>query len=328
MKLASIETVVAVSAHPNADSLDLAQVLGWQCVVKRGQFKSGDRVVFIPIDTILPDSAPWASFLKKGDRLIRVKTIKLRGQVSRGLVFSTDILPAEMRNGQIGLDVGVALGVKKFEKEVPMNAGDMLGAFPQWLVSKTDEDNGLSYPEIVDEVLKHPVTVTLKLDGSSCTVVVADGVITKVCSRNVDLAESDSSIFWMAAKKLTIPEGFSAVIQGELMGPGIQGNQLGLSEPELYVYQVRRDIIGVGRPEWVDYESMSRTCAMIGARVVPCLYHKVACVKAELERLASDVLLPNQLPAEGIVVRPSDYRMSGTGRPLGFKLINPNYKED
>jgi len=74
VKLATIETVSELLPIANADAIELANVLGWQTIVKKGQFEVGQRAVFIPIDTILPD-APWSAFLKKGDAPIRLKTI-------------------------------------------------------------------------------------------------------------------------------------------------------------------------------------------------------------------------------------------------------------
>lgn len=236
MKLASIETIREIRPHKNADRLELASVLGWQAIVKKGEFQAGDKVVFVVIDTILP-SAPWSDFLKDGDKPIRLRTVKLRGEYSQGLVLPLSVLPENVQGWQVGADVGGELGIKKYEKEIPSQlSGEIKCAFPEYIVSKTDEDNGLSNPELVEEVLRHPIIVTQKLDGSSMTVIVKNGEIEHVCSRRLSLKESDTNAFWRAARKLSIPVWFDGVIQGELMGPGIQGNQLELSEPEIFVY--------------------------------------------------------------------------------------------
>lgn len=331
MKLASIETISSLTCHPNADSLDIAKVLGWQCVVKRGAFTEGQNIVFVPIDTILPD-APWSAFLKKGDKPIRLGTVKLRGEYSQGLLLPLDVLPAGSRGWNVGADVGGELGIKKYEKEVPAQlSGEVLCPFPQHLASKTDEDNGLSHPEIVEAVLAtqahQPLQITQKLDGSSCTIIVEDGEIVHVCSRNLSLKESDSNAFWKAARKgdFTIPYGpaFTGIVQGELMGPGIQGNQLGISDPTLYVFQIK------GFDGWLPYDSMAMHAAFMGFRSVSTVeddgfaYYSLD----HLQQIADRQLLRNGKPAEGIVVRPGDCRASGVGRPLGFKIINRNYKD-
>lgn len=324
MKLASIETISEILPHGNADSLEIAKVLGWQVIVRKGEFKAGESVVFIPIDTILPD-APWSAFLKKSDKPIRLNTIKLRGQYSQGLVQPLSILPEHVRGWQIGADVGGELGVKKYEKEIPAClSGEQAGGFPLHLAPKTDEDNGLSNPDIVKFVLEQECYATLKLDGSSCTIVVRGGKIEYVCSRNLSLKESDTNGFWRAAKKLTLPSSVDMVIQGELMGPGVQGNQLRLIEPVLFVYQIRDLESG----QWIDYGNMSLVCEKIlHCRCVPLLGKLELGTSIETLQTLADDLMVNDKPAEGMVVRPCKGGAMGSGRPLGFKIINRNYKD-
>jgi len=243
MKLATIETIKSLKKHPNADKLEIAQILGWQSVVQSGIHKEGDKVVFIVIDSIVP-RCQWSEFLvdqKNPDKPIRLKMIKLRGEHSAGIVIPLSQLPASFELYDTGTDVTELLGVQKYIKELPASlGGENVGNFPTHIASKTDEDNGLSDPKLVEEVIKQHLTITQKLDGSSCTVVVEDGVITQVCSRNLSKKETDKSAFWNAAKKLSILPGFTGVIQGELCGPGIQQNTLRLSEPELFVFQVKK----------------------------------------------------------------------------------------
>lgn len=331
MKLATIEVVSAITPIANADAIELAQVLGWQTIVKKGQFTVGSKGVFIPIDTILPD-AEWSAFLKKGDSPIRLKTIKMKGVYSQGLLMPLSILPENVQGWQVGADVGGELGIKKYEKEIPAClSGEVKGNFPSHLAPKTDEDNGLSHPDIVSATLRYDCFATLKLDGSSCTIVVEDHKITHVCSRNLSLKESDRNGFWIAAKKLEFNKGPShMVIQGELMGPGIQGNQLELSEPTLYVYQIREG----GR--WLDYQEMRDVADEIRAKHVGCigefspvdpLLDGVKNAIENIQAFADRTTLPNGKPAEGIVVRPCSPIAMGIGRPLGFKIINRNYKD-
>lgn len=327
MKLASVETVTAIRPHPNADRLDLVCVLGWQCVTKRHEFALGDSVVFVPIDTVLPPS-PWSEFLADKTRPtapIRLRTVRLRGEHSQGLVLPVSILPPGTP-ASVGTEVGEILGVRKYEKEIPLHlAGVSLGPFPTHLASTTDEENGLSNPPLVTEVLSYPVTVTRKMDGSSCTVVVESGEITHVCSRRLRLKETPESSFWHAARRLSprFPASGRIVIQGEIMGPGVQGNQLGLSAPELHVFQVQFE------GSFLDYAAMSRFCQEAGGyQPVPMVAVLPAAVSlSELQALADSQVLPSGAPAEGIVVRPQDYRRDMNGRPLGFKIINRNYGE-
>ena len=138
MKLASIEIIADIAPHPNADALDVAKILGWQTIVKKGQFKVGDKVVFIVIDTILPD-APWSEFLKKGDSKIRLKTIKLRGQYSQGLTLPISVLEEHAQSWQVGADVGGLLGIKKYEKEI-LSSVSPRHPSQEWFDEKTEQE--------------------------------------------------------------------------------------------------------------------------------------------------------------------------------------------
>lgn len=326
MKLASIEEIVSAVPHPNADRLDLIGILGWQLIAARGEFRPGDRAVFVPIDALVP-RRPWSEFLfrKPEEEFARIRTIKLRGEFSQGLALPLSVLPEHVRGWQIGADVGCELGVRKFEKQLPAQlSGVAKCPFPVELAARTDEDNGLSYPRIVEKVLAAPrIDVSLKLDGSSMTVIVENGAISHVCSRNLSLEPSDSNAFHIAAKRLRLPHGVPHfVAQGELMGPGIQGNQLELSEPAMYLFQAQ--ING----HYMDRVFLNALAETMGTPIVPTLYSGSPLSLDALREMADSVKLPNGKPAEGIVVRtspPTTY--IGNGRPLGFKLINRNYKD-
>ena len=329
MKLASIETVAELKNHSNADRLAIAKILGWQTVVKRDEFKVGDRGVFIVIDTILPRT-PWSEFLvdvNRPDRRIRLKTAKIRGEYSQGLFLPISVLPESVQGWQEGVDVGGELGITKYEKELSLAlSGQARSTFPTHLAPKTDEDNGLSNLDIVAHVLKHPVYITKKMDGSSCTVIVEGGQISQVCSRNLSLVDQPGNAFWHAAKKLkitkTIPD---CVIQGELMGPGVQGNQLGLQEPEIFVFNV----FGANHAPMA-WPGMSNLAVDIGANTVPligfCEAGKYQTTD-QLQALADAQKLPNGKPAEGIVVRIDPPELFGNGRVAGFKIVSRLYKD-
>ena len=105
-KLAHIEIIEELREIPGADKIEVAKVLGWECVVKKGEFKKGDIVVYVEVDSIMPDK-PEYEFLR--DRKFRIRTIKLKGQVSQGLV-----LPCPSSLGFVGDDVTDILGITKY----------------------------------------------------------------------------------------------------------------------------------------------------------------------------------------------------------------------
>jgi RNA ligase (TIGR02306 family) len=336
MKLASIEIIKSIKNHDNADSLELCEVLGWQTVVKKGIHKEGDKVVFITIDTIVP-RCEWSEFLvdqKNPDKPIRLKNIKLRGEYSSGLVIPLIEFPLQFESLDVGDDVTEILGIQKYIKEIPANlSGETLGDFPTNIISKTDEDNGLNDPNLVEKVLNHEshITVTQKLDGSSITLIVENGELTQVCTRNLSKKETENNTFWKAARKLTIPQNWTGTIQGELCGNGIQRNQLKLEEVKIFVFQISKD------KKYMTYEEMKNFCEnSLHCDIVP-LVSKLeveSTIKLwinplqKLQELADKQKYPSGLEGEGIVVRPSSYPKGySSRRPLGFKLINRNYKD-
>jgi RNA ligase (TIGR02306 family) len=337
MKLASIEIVKSIKSHDNADSLEIAEVLGWQVVVKKGVHKQGDKVVFITIDTIVP-RYQWSEFLvdqKNPDKPIRIKNIKLRGEYSSGLVIPLSEFPKQFTDTVVvGENLTELLGVTKYIKEIPANlSGETLSDFPTHIISKTDEDNGLNDPTLVDKVINQDpyITVTQKLDGSSITLIVENGVLSQVCTRNLSKKETENNSFWKAARKLTIPENWTGTIQGELCGNGIQRNQLKLEDVKIFVFQISHN------KKYMTYEEMKDFCEnYLHCDAVPlvCKLNVEATVKLwtnplqKLQELADRQKYQSGLDAEGIVVRPSSYPKGySSRRPLGFKLINRNYKD-
>ena len=111
--IASIQRITSLTPINGADAIECAHVLGWDVVVKKGEFQPGDRVVYVEIDSLLPER-PEFEFLRKacfkpaildrdGKELLRagfrVRTVKLRGQVSQGICFPLSILPSPLYSG-------------------------------------------------------------------------------------------------------------------------------------------------------------------------------------------------------------------------------------
>jgi RNA ligase (TIGR02306 family) len=266
-KLASIRQIDEVKVHPNADSIELAIVGGWQCVVKKGEFKAGDLCVYFEVDSVLPVRDEY-EFLRKGcytkkDWLpegegFRLKTIRLRGEYSQGLALPVKLFPEvlnefhktrlpEPGEGPLPFDVTDILKVVKWDP--PLNAqlqGMAKGNFPSF-IPKTDQERAQN---ITREIASASAAgdlfeVTIKLDGSSCTMFYNNGEL-GVCSRNLQLKDEednkDNSFVKMfnesGIKKALGTIGKNIAIQGELMGPGIQGNIEGFSDALFFIYDV------------------------------------------------------------------------------------------
>lgn len=267
--LATIRVVDKLIPIEGADAIMLAKIDGWQCVVKKEEFKEGDRCVYFEIDSLIPMS-PYVEHLRERSfkRLphlnaegIRVKTIKLRGQISQGLALPLSMLPTPKDNGgnsypaelfytEIGQDVTDILGVVKYELPIPSElSGRARGNFPGFLFKTAQERcQNLGY-KIFTENKESRYEETMKLDGTSFTAYVRDGVA-GVCSRVWDLDLSDPDNADNGYVKLFIESGLRDVmlsfgknfaIQGELMGPGVMPglkNRENLKAPKLFIFDV------------------------------------------------------------------------------------------
>ena len=233
-KLASIRKITDIQPIPDADSIEVVVVDGWKVVTKKGEFKIDDLCVYCEIDSLLPILSQY-EFLRKssykkmpdGSEGFRLKTIKLRGQVSQGLVLPLSVLPSG-RSLYVGMDVTEVLSITKYEPPIPASlSGQVKGLFPSFL-QKTDEERVQNLADVYPFNKSLRFYVTEKLDGSSATFYFKDGVF-GVCSRNLELEETPDNTFWKVARQLKIEDslkefGQNLCLQGELIGEGIQGN--------------------------------------------------------------------------------------------------------
>lgn len=351
-KLVTIRKVNAVDPIENADAIEVATVDGWQVVIKKGEFIPGDYCVFFEIDSFLPASDGRFAFLArngtkkddKGVERIRLRSIKLRGQISQGLALpvkvfcnelweidgcaiATNIQPSpesiinhvqstitkleETRDG-----IENFLNVTKYERPDERNGGTgagkakVAGNFPI-VVPKTDEDRIQNvFGKFKQTMQGVPFRKSLKLDGSSQTIAffnnpdffvdkVDDEVVqwdeesqelkvlevkpypfqweesqVVVCSRNLALKFDENASFWKAALKDDIPARLKKycedhdrqlALQGECMGPGIQGNREELEEHEFYCFR----IWDVDNQNFLDDADFLEVTSTLGINIVP-----------------------------------------------------------
>lgn len=93
-ELATIQKIKSLEPIEGADFIEKAQILGWTCVVRKGDFTVDAPCVFFEIDSVLPQDNPAFDFMSKSN--YRVRTMKLKGVLSQGLAFPTTILPPFM----------------------------------------------------------------------------------------------------------------------------------------------------------------------------------------------------------------------------------------
>ena len=226
MKLASIERIKAIEPHYNADSLELAKVLGYTAIVRKGDFQPGNLCVFVQPDTVLGDQ-PWTVDFKK--RSSRVKACRIRSVWSEGLVLRPDEVglfhvPDE------GTEVSGLLKITKYEPPVPQDLSAK-GLLP-FGIPPTDEERinniesgAIPWGELVD--------VTLKIDGQSASFyrshVRDSGLQYGVCGRRLEYKLDCTNNYTVNEKRHSVLQKLASLdltesicLRGEQFGQGIQ----------------------------------------------------------------------------------------------------------
>ena len=264
-KMATVRKVDEIRPIKDADAIEAAVVGGWVVVVKKGEFKAGDLAVYCEIDSWIPHGV--APFLSKGQepreynsvKGERLRTVKLRGTTSQGLLLPLSILPRSLgfefaTDKTVGEDVSLWLGIQKWEAPIPAQlAGDVEGVFPT-VVPKTDQERIQNLTEELKTWQSNSAftwEVTEKLDGSSMTVFV-HGDREGVCSRNWSLKETAGNTLWAVARREQLIEkvrqtGRNLALQGELIGEGIQGNPYNIKGQDFRLF----DIYDIDRGEYL-----------------------------------------------------------------------------
>lgn len=249
-KLASIQVVNEIRPIENADAIECVVILGWTVVAKKGEFKVGDKCVFFEIDSILPNEEKY-SFLdyKEEYNGYRLKTVRLRGQLSQGLALPINIfdIPEDI---EVGTDLTEQLKIRKYEPPVPEETGAKSSS-RVWEIPKTDEERYQSNPALVEALKGKKYYASVKLDGTSTTIILNfnedNEPEVNVCGRNTCYIESANNKYWAVTMKYSMKEkildyynktGKRLAFQGELIGPKIQGNKMGLTENDLYIFNV------------------------------------------------------------------------------------------
>jgi hypothetical protein len=353
-KLASIQKIVKLEPIIGADKIEKATVLGWELVVKKSEFKEQDMCVYCEVDSVLPEKSEF-EFLR--ERKFRIKTIKLKGQVSQGICFPLSILP----KGKYieDMDVTDIIGIIKYEtpternerKQQEIKAGKIKrflmryswfrrfvfkpskADFPKF-ITKTDEDRIQLFPHICEEHKETVFQVTEKLDGQSATYFVVrqskkwfefwkELYIFGVCSRNFYLLKEGKSTWWTIAKEKNIKNKLLSkikdtdleylVIQGEIIGTGIQGNKYSRVGLDFYVFNTFDNR--------KTYDNLELKFLWDGVfRLVPLLdeeFNIKATIHENVDYAKGKSTLIDTL-REGVVVR--NYE-----KGISFKIINPDF---
>ena len=347
-KLASLQMISDIQPIEGADMIELAIVNGWKVVVAKAVgHKIGNMVVYCEIDSFLPVREEF-EFLRKssfkkmgGEEGFRLKTIRLRGQVSQGLILPMEIFGDFGWTAYEGLDVTERLGIVKYEPPMPAQlSGVAKGYFPSF-IRKTDEERVQNLAKEYSEMKTRTYYVTEKLDGSSATYYMKDGEF-GVCSRNLELAEPEAFVegmimcedgierprqqntFWKVAQEMKIKEklekackelGRNLSIQGELIGEGIQGNPYKIKGQTLRLY----NIFDIDSQEYFGLPMFLAAAEhTLDLPVVPVLdthFHLPETIDELIKYADGKSVLYNTTDREGVVIRTLD-------RKYSFKAIS------
>lgn len=327
-KLATIRKISNLSPIEGADKIEVATIDGWKVVVAKDvNHKVGDWVVYCEIDSFLPIKEEFeflrkSSYKKMGDQEgFRLKTIKLRGQVSQGLILPMSVFGDFGWTAYEGLDVTERLGIVKYEPPIPAElAGKVKGLFPSFL-RKTDEERVQNLTSEYEELKKQKFYVTEKLDGSSATFYYKDGEF-GVCSRNLELLESEGNTFWKVARELDLENkmrnfGVNISIQGELIGESVQGNPYKIKGQTVRFF----NLFDIDLQEYHSLSMMKVTLKGMGLEIVPVIdeWFTLPETIEEILKYADDKSKLNpDFDREGIVVRTLD-------RKISFKVISNKF---
>jgi RNA ligase (TIGR02306 family) len=358
-----VEKIVSVEPHPNADRLDLVQVLDWRCVAQKDSFKVGDLCVYFPIDSLLPQELEDRIFGKDSKVSLtnhRVKTIKLRGAISQGLAITLDLVP-ELHSWQRkeGKDVTDDLGVTKYEPPTP--PANMSGGLTR---SKKEQNHNFKKYTDISNIKFYPdafaptdqVSVTEKVHGTNFRAGWVNTqnynwfqrLLSKIGlrpeyefvygSHNVQYQNKKvykgfypSNVYQEIALKYELRERLhpGEVVYGEIYGTGIQKDyNYGIPEnhPDphrLLLFDVMKD------NTYLDASQFASWCAARNFLHVPVIYTGSyqgwqAIESAEMKKPSK--VDADQKIREGFVIKPSRTEVSHPmiGR-LSLKIINPAY---
>jgi len=354
-KLASIQVIREIAPIKGADNIELATINNWKVVVAKdvGHIV-GDYVVYCEIDSFLPVREEFeflrkSSHKKMGDvEGFRLRTIKLRGQVSQGLIMPLDILldsgyrvSAHLLNENIafeknqtaisldemieitaGTDVTDVLGILKYEPPIPAEiSGEVKGAFPSF-IPKTDEERVQNLTDMYEEWKSNGILFqeTEKLDGTSSTFYYNNGEF-GICGRNWEFKENGNS-FWKVANEHTLKErliglDWNLAIQGELIGEGIQGNPYKLKGQQVRIFKMWN----IDTQTRLSAYDQSKTAKLLGLNEVPVidkLFTLPDTIDELLEYVDGKSVLNSQTNREGSVFQSLDGKFS-------FKVISNRF---
>jgi len=270
----TIETIETVRHHPNANCLDLCTLdsISFQFVTGKDEYKEGDKVLYFPIDALISENVAERLGVKgklSGKNKNRIKTVRLRGEISQGLVGKLEDfydLIGDSTNPEV---ITEKLGVTKYEPPVvPCKSGNLVG-LPCGL-SVYDIEGAERNKDILNQLLNEEVIVMEKLEGQNFSITF-DSQKQKIFVNQrkfsiIPLENKQDHIFWKIAKKIIKNNkslidfvewmgkiGNNVTLYGEFIGPGIQNNVYQLKEYDVKCFDIKINDTFVNFNEYCNY---------------------------------------------------------------------------
>jgi RNA ligase (TIGR02306 family) len=335
---------LTIHKHPNADGLELAQVGLYRAVVPKGVYQTGDWALYIPEQAILPDSlieelGLFGRLASKQKN--RVKAIRLRGEMSQGIVCRPSTFANVNLANYQGKDFAGLLGITKWVPEIPTHMAGVMITAPE-LMNWIDIENIKRYPTMFAP--GEPVVATEKIHGTCCLVTVtAEGEVFVSSkgngSKGLAIVESETNLYWRAVREYRIAEiaaniltftGAARVgIFGEVYGKGVQDLGYGANAgvvPGYAAFDIAVDMPGTGL-HWISTHERDELAVTFRLPQVPVLYDGPYDQETLLKLAEGPTVLGNGSNIrEGLVVRAKFERRSDvTGSRAIAKFISDGY---
>lgn len=270
----TMELIESVRPADNSDNLDMVSLESkdYSFITQRGLYETGDAVVYFPVDSLLPmwivEALGLEGKLAHGavptdgsERLRnRVKTIKLRGNLSQGVVCTPDILMEANKYLDKDIfkqdDLTADLGVTKYEPPVVASKHGNLVQMPE-MISVYDIEGAQNYPAIVQMLMQVPVYITEKIEGSNWWASLDAAGNFTVGQRNYAIEPTETGIhdWWKVANTYAVEEALRDMwtdlnslsgrqplqrltLRGEIIGPGIQGNYYKTADHDILLFDI------------------------------------------------------------------------------------------
>lgn len=338
-----IVTIKSIEKHENADTLSICKIYDYNVIVKNGQFKVGDKAVYIPVDSVLPSENQyafvWENKPNPSPKQRRVRAKRLRGVFSEGLLMPID---DTLKDIPEGTDVASLLNITKYEpqEEINFKAGNDIGMnwwqkfkkryFPNWLlkffpVIKNKRPSWfIEYPS-VQNIKKYKnvipgdsyVLIEMKIHGTNMAFAYKDKkfwISSHHCMRKLD----EKNIWGEAAIRLNLKEKAKIfpnyIFFGELYGHNVQkGFDYGLKQRSFILY----DIYDTSKNEYLGWRDVRSVAGVLNLNVPDTLYIGPWENVGDYEKLAEGNVPNTNHCTEGIIIRVTNYKeLNKIGRPI------------